>query len=61
MHLLLSLMTGKTTEYCIQVSYKRKFGVNSMYDFDFFSRKKAKFAVSKTISESLFKKKFNIL
>ena len=29
-------MTGKTTEYSIQVSYKTKFGVNSMYDFDFF-------------------------
>ena len=31
-----------------------------MYDFDFFSRKK-KIAVSKTISESRFEKKFNIL
>ena len=31
-----------------------------MYDFDFFSKKKAKIAVSKSISENLFEEKFNI-
>ena len=56
MHLLLSLMTGKTTEYCIQVSYKRKLGVNSMYDFDFLAEKKLNLLYPRQSQRAFFRK-----
>lgn len=59
MHFFLSLMTGKTTEYiAFKFLTKENLVLIQCMTSNFFSRKKAKIAVSKTISESLSEEKF---